>query len=528
MYKVLFVDDEPNICEGLKLIIDWESEGFGIAGVARNGSDALKQLESTAADIIITDVRMPEMSGIELVKKLNETRNGAKVIIISGFSEFEYAREALRYGVRNYILKPINRDMLESTVRSIKKELDHERINERSLKKQENFIREKLLVHLVKTGAWDQTDYDVGDWGKNLTDSTCCVSTVLLGDNRYADCTPREMKYDISKQIVKEIMGSTLEKHKCGYVFEPEQKDLLGALLYSGEYDMSYIKEVVLPELYTNIQHVTSGEMIIGLGNEAMSAAAIPESYRNSCRAAKWQGLVNGAGIAIYDNMEMDCDSDSAWDHSVLISKVRQCDDAGILHEMERLSRYADSLQQPNKALYSIMIGIFMELATMMNEIGGDLKTILDNEIDTGTVSANNDVLELVGFIEAACVKTAFHIKEKCGGFDHDVLNHIVQFVNCHYNTDLNLATLSNKFFLNQGYIGKLFKKHTGMGFVDYLNGVRMEKAAKLLEEGYLKTYEVCEEVGYKDLNYFYRIFKKFKGVSPAEYKKTIRMRKFS
>lgn len=528
MYKVLFVDDEPNICEGLKLIIDWESEGFGIAGVAFNGSDALKQLDTIAADIIITDVRMPEMSGIELVKKLNETHNRAKVIIISGYSEFEYAREALRYGVRNYILKPINREILKNTVRSIKKELDHKQTNELLLKKREEFIREKLLVHLVKTGAWEKTDYDSGDWGKNLTDSACCVAVVQFGGKRHAERNPSEMKYGISMRVVKEIMCSTLVKYKCGYVFETEEKDKLGALLYSGERGMRYIKEVVLPELYTDIRHVTTGDITIGLGNDAMSAAAIPESYRNGCRAANWQWLIGGAGMAFYDDMEMDVHSDSAWDHAVLISKVQQCDESGILHEMERLSYYADSLQEPNKALYSIMIGIFMELAAMMNEIGGDLKIILDNEIDAANVSAENGVLQLVAFIEAACVKTVSFIKEKGGGFDHDVLNHIVQYVNCHYNTDMNLATLSSKFFLNQGYIGKLFKKHTGMGFVDYLNGIRMEKAAKLLEEGFLKTYEVCEEVGYKDLNYFYRIFKKFKGASPAEYKKTTRMRIFT
>jgi two-component system response regulator YesN len=106
------------------------------------------------------------------------------------------------------------------------------------------------------------------------------------------------------------------------------------------------------------------------------------------------------------------------------------------------------------------------------------------------------------------------------------VLNDIVQYVNGNYNKDISLTTLSQKFFLNQGYIGKLFKKHTGMGFVDFLNKTRIEKAAKMLEEGYLKNYEISEEVGYRDLNYFYQIFKKIKGMSPVEYKKNIRTHK--
>lgn len=418
--------------------------------------------------------------------------------------------------------------MLENTVRSIKKELDHEQTNELQLIKREEFIREKLVVHLVKTGAWEQTDYDSGDWGKRLMDSVCCVSVVYFGSKRHASDrnSSEEAQNDMTKRTVKEIMCRTLDKHNCGYVFETEEKDKLGALLTNREHGIRYFKEVVLPELYTNIRHSAGGDIVIGLGNETMNAAALPDSYRNGSRAAKWQWLIRGAGIVFYEDMEMDFRSDSAWNHAPLISTVRQCDESGILLEMERLSRYADTLQEPNKALYSIMIGICMELAAMLNEIGGNLKDILDKEIDTGNVSAENGVWQLLAFIEEACVKTASHIKEKGIGFDHDVLNQIVQYVNGHYNKDLSLATLSSKFFLNQGYIGKLFKKHAGMGFVDYLNGIRMEKAAKLLEEGYLKTYEVCEEVGYKDLNYFYRIFKKFKGISPSEYKKTIRTQK--
>lgn len=527
MYKILFVDDEPNICEGLKLIVDWEREGFGIAGAVFNGSEALVQLDQTAADVIITDVRMPEMSGIELIKKLYEKKYPAKIIVISGYMEFEYAREALYYGVKNYILKPINREELENTVRLLKKELDHETTNELLQRKREEFVREKLFWELVKTGVWKKTDYEIGDWGRRLEEYSYSVLVVQFEQNESAgQDDPNEWKDGIPKQMIKAAIRDTIEKYECGYLFEPDEQNMLGALLYSREQNMNVLKETVMPELFKTISRAAKGMMIIALGNEAKSVAGIPESFRNSCRAIKWQRLMQGSGMTFYDDIEHVFHAECNWDHTVLLSKVQECDEAGILHELERLSQEAETLIQSDKALYSIMIHTFIELASMISESGGNAKSIIDIGSDADYVYADNSDQQLIEYIKAACIQTACYIKKKRGNFDHAVLNDIVQYVNGNYNKDISLTTLSQKFFLNQGYIGKLFKKHTGMGFVDFLNKTRIEKAAKMLEEGYLKNYEISEEVGYRDLNYFYQIFKKIKGMSPVEYKKNIRTHK--
>lgn len=413
MYKVLIVDDEATICKGLRVLIDWNKYGFEIAGEASNGLEALEQAESLRYDVIVTDIRMPEVDGLELIRRLKATKYSARIIILSGYKDFEYARAAIEYGVKNYVLKPIDEDVLISSLNDIRIEIEEELRNSTTIRESKSIVRDKVLEYIVKNGIRNNfTLKKTIETGVVLTADYFQICIIEAIDNNGEEVGSRTL---ISKNTAEEI----IYKYSSGYVFELEE-DKIGVLLCLSEQNSNQTN-ILVGEIFECLSKDTNSSITIAVGNKVLDYRDIPASYKNAEKALELKIFDGRSSIIYFDNIS-------------------------VLNQQ-------------------------------------------DNIVNAENNRSNRTIEE------------------------------IEKFVKEHYHEELSLVKLSKKYFMSPVYLGRLFKNTTGESFTDYVNQCRICSATKLLESDELMVCEISEKVGYKDINYFYKIFKGKKGITPSEYR---------
>lgn len=408
MYRVLIADDEIAICKGLSILIDWKAFGFEVVDYALNGLEAFEKIKEGKYDLVFTDIRMPEIDGIKLLRMIRENKYPCRIVILSGYKDFEYARSAVEYGAKNYILKPICEEILINTIIEIRHEIEEERIRWSSVQEGEQIIRQKLLKDLLEPGidcllAYNrciQTGLKL-DTGEYLI----CVAETEIAQNLLNQI---EEGYSQQTVVMRTIADCIAEKYQPCYAFATDDGKI--ALLFCSERsrDITEFKQA-LEELFRGIHSITNRNLTIAVGNWVIGAQGIQESYRNACKA-------------------LECKSNNGGDRII----------------------YFDELSK------------------------NDFNKIVDD---------------------------------------------VSHYVREHYYEELSLLTISKLYFINSVYLGRLFKHVTGVNFTDYVTNIRVEKAAKLLESDKYMVYEISEKVGYKDINYFYKLFKAKMDVTPTEYR---------
>lgn len=414
MYKVLIVDDEPAVCKGLGLLIDWKAYGFEVADYALNGLEAMEKIRAGKFDVVITDIRMPEVDGIELIKRIRELRVPCRLIILSGIKDFEYARAALEYGVESYILKPVGEEELIRTLTGIREEIEEELRKKISYRESERIIRQKVLTDLTKPGIDNYIAFKRGtEIGLTLDCESYRICIVEIDDFNELDCRTERF-------VIKNILEEIVQGDEMGYVFELED-NRFGILFCTGVVGGDRAVKHIVQELFDNIPKYSHKQVTIAIGSCVTGYAAIPESFRNARKTLE-RKLVGGGNRILHFE---ECEAGLGF--------------AAVM-EAEKIC--------PNKTV-----------------------------------------------------------------------DGIVKYVREHYFEELSLTTISKLYYMSPVYLGRLFKSITGVGFVEYVNHCRVEQAARLLESDELMVYEISEKVGYKDINYFYKVFKAKKGITPSEFR---------
>lgn len=528
MQKVLIADDEERICQLIEALVDWKALGMEVADIAHNGLEAAEMVDRLHPDILITDIRMPGCSGLELIERVKKKAPELEIIIISGYAHFEYAKSAIRFGVGEYLLKPINRTELVTTLESLKGKIegrrrekeDKEQLEQKSKNDVER-LRELLLERLQEQRE-EPLSFEILQKEYYLEMQPGCFQGIWLKID-----SPEDELGEEGKHIVIERSGKLLEsslRPKCFDMLCMEQEwgSYVGILNYaeSRQEEIRHILKDCLNQLESGKK--LYGEIFFSLaaGSIVTEPSGMGSSLREACVIVE-ERLVKGTGRFL----EYIPEGASALHEKNLPEKYLRI----ITHAVEILSE-----DEAEKALELLRAGIAevkdvrgCEVFELISTCGAlflsqvefkDRREVLQRFLSRCRQCGSQEILfRVLGQLQETYIKEL--LKQREG----DILRPIRQaklYIQNHYNEPITQEEVSGIVGLSSTYFSALFKKEEGEGFAKYLTSVRMEQAKILLRESTCSVTEICHRVGYNDLKHFVRIFEKATGLKPAAYRK--------
>lgn len=522
MYKVLLADDEILIRENIKKRIPWRDLGFELAASCENGKEAIECLKKENVDLVLTDICMPYVDGLEIARYVKEHMANAKVVIITGYDEFEYAREALEHHVFSYILKPITADELMETLRQVHGELDSERKNLKAHSLYENSVpvlRNQFLNQLVRGEI--QSSELASKLAEFHIDFPLSYNSVVI-------LLPRDSSRRNELYKAVEIMEAEYETKVLP--FEGNDGTLIMLLHQGREEKQRGAVRLRCRKLLDTIGQGTGMVFSCLIGPVAAQPFLLSDSYEKARGLAEFIYLERSDFV--YDWEEYDQQYfHPQWNlkkenleerliyavQSNLVDDIRQ-DIGSIRREYRDQWIGKTKIVMIYQNLMLAQMNRFEKFNMEDQEFFEKYQEIISGLYNYKYISdMEKAVLEF--FLAAAEL-----MNKKRSSYGEQQVKIALEYINTHYGDfELSLQKLCKNLAISVSYFSAIFKNYTGMTFIEALNKRRIEKAIELLENTSLKHYEIAEKCGYSDASYFGYTFKKLVGKSPRGYVKELR-----
>lgn len=505
MYKVMIIDDEEMIRWGIHDLLDWESEGFVFCEDGKDGKDGLGKLLTYRPDLALVDIKMPGIGGLELIQEAREAGYEGYFIILTGYAEFEFAKQAIRHGVKEYLLKPIEEEELLRCVRRVREELDQKEGERVYHSANENIAREELLRRIVlQMETREELEEKIERYQFSFEEKILCAAILTDRDmlTHKEDGKFREKvklflrdkelyseKMVMDNQIV--LVGSGLDYRTWVDLLSGRNEWLRkrfgeGLLIAVGHnvnqwYDLCYSYEFA--------KFMLEQEFLFG-HYDVLSISAIEQQQEN-----------------------VECPQQEQF---MLLIEVGDLD--GIRESVEKFEVYCRKNLMKEM---DIKIQIMYNLMTVRNSIEKKYGS-LDGQI-TELMEEMNRSEKLEILMELYCEV----FQDMCRQIGSDdaatVIKRMYYYMEKNYDQDLKVESFAKMFNYNSNYLGKIFRREMGDSFNNILDTIRIANAKRLLLETDMKVYQISEKVGYGNIDYFYLKFKKYVGISPKEYKKEMK-----
>ena len=535
MLKVFLVEDEVVMRNGIKNNIPWEKEGFEFVGEASDGELAYPLIKKEKPDILITDIRMPFMDGLELSRLVKKELPQIKIIILSGYNEFDYAKTAINIGVTDYLLKPISSAKLLEAVKKVGDMIEKEQDNARLIKRYEKEMEENILQEKHKL------------WGALASNRLSTIELLEKGQRLGIDFTASAYQVFLFKLMQEgDATGCSEELNRASEkvndlasgwerVLSFDRSPEGWAFLIKGESEeeVQETYQAARKELQELVDGYPKVEYFGGIGNVVHRIGDIQTSYKEAARAFSSRFFLDANQIA--DSAEMvkvQTEHDGKIDVSKMLSKKRE-------HELverffkngtvEEVDSFLDELfqgigeQNCKSLLYRqyVVMDLFFCASDFLENLEIGIENLPEecrdiNQIVEKAGNAEN-LRHQIGilFTETMQLRDG-HSKKKYS----KLLEDAKAFIDENYKHDeMSLNTVAAQVNISPSYFSTIFSSEVGQTFVEYLTHVRLEKAKELLMCSNMRTAEIGYEVGYKDSHYFSYIFKKVVGCSPKEYR---------
>ncbi|MBD3920263.1 response regulator transcription factor [Paenibacillus sp. PR3] len=507
MYKVLIVDDEPSIREGMTTLIEWEDYGFEVCGTAANGREALAKADELEPDLMLVDIRMPGINGLELIERIREKGGDCHFLILSGYSDFDYAKKAIGFRVDGYLLKPVDEKELCESLARIRDRLIEEKEHKRQQESEVAWRGEQLIASVVTGTAGDSLSEEL--WGP--------ISQRLELD--WTSFRVALIEADLSED--EESAGVGLLKSKWSRELDREQSFVFATEPYVGI--LLRADEQGEAQWHQELAKLLKDEKVplfISVGGKVNSFLDVRLSYEQAMEGMR-QRFVLGMGVIVQTDEAGENkqaiepgELDSYADQLFLAMDIGNKDSAFRTVEAiaERMAEARLDEETVKSSMAQMASVAFNKLAAANPKTftsAHSFAPIISDMIRQRSLQSL--ITHLNQAIEGTVRYSAEHSPET-------IIKQVEDFIRRHSSENLKLETIADLFNYNSSYLGKLFKTHTGEYFNTYLDKVRIEKAKELLAQG-LKVHQAAERVGYASVDYFHTKFKKYEGVSPSAFK---------
>jgi two-component system response regulator YesN len=521
MYRVLIVDDEPEIRLGLRLKVDWDDLGLTVAGEASNGVEALERLADEPFDIVIADMNMPVMNGVSLLEACHERYPYIRLLVITGYEDFQYARAAIRHQARDYLLKPVSREEMTAALRKIAQQLDEERKEQNEQKTVQwrlsqyyKEMKEHFIVHLVKEPleperivrdraklfeleAWDARSVRFLTAGLRERSERARAGAGTIGQLRL----PFEL---ICREFAASYPGQPPTFRDANY------PGLMHFILFDDESAVSAFAAALRDCITGQLKN----EPAIGIGQPVAGFRAWQEGYLSSLLA--WS-LEEG-------NIRLEPQEPSGG--SALMTE----DTAKLLRRFVakgELEAFGQTVRKELTRAFCKSQGHFVKLIFQLYLLLDSMAHAAGAQLDNGNqLWLRPDMVLGLDTVDKAAdflVRLGSRLHRGTAGgsdeADRSVIEAALQFIRDNYMVDLNLTMLAERFNYNPSYFSELFKSKVGKTFIQVLTEVRMAQAVRLLEETTLNLWDIAELTGFSNPSYFSAKFKRMYGMTPSEFR---------
>jgi two-component system response regulator YesN len=519
-YKVFFVEDEVVTREGIRDNVDWKASGFEFCGEAADGEMALPLLRTARPDVLITDIKMPFMDGLQLSKIVRERMPWVKIVILSGHDEFEYAQAAINLGVTDYLLKPVTVQKLQNVLQKLNVQLDQERKEQENLKKlqeqvEENraTLRERLLLKLV-VGTISPTEaIEKGQiLGLDLNDRYYLVVILKmeLGD--------RSEQFDYDEyQGVQRIVAGLAEKNPDIFILKRDWGDLVLIMKGSTAEYLEEERDLLLEEIKQEIAK-TRYQLTIGVGASKKRIADICKSFVEALVNIQNPTSENKPGsYQAVERLEL-LKVDKA-----AVEKYLRC---GVKVDFDEffnayIQPLGETALKSNLIKNYIFVDVVLATAKLVNELGGDIDLVVPELNSIETILYNIKTIEHLREQTYKILSSALVFRDsQTNGQYKNLIRQVKEYIEHHYtDPDLSLNEVSAQANLSASYFSVVFSQETCQTFKEYLTEMRINKAKELLRTTALRSSDIAYQVGYNDPHYFSSVFKKNTGLSPIEFR---------
>lgn len=522
MEKLFIADDEASIRDGLKCIIDWEELGFSLCGEASNGKDALSQILALQPGLVLLDVKMPGMHGTEVIRRAREAGFQGKCIILSGYSDFKYAQEAIKSGVRFYLTKPIDEDELIQTVTQIREELSKEEEHSSHFAQYKNRAKNVVLQELLH-GA---PESPLSEEDRRIFHLTADIYQIVVCEDFHSPSLTAPYTFAEMLQVT----------NRDNLIFDHLSTDGRDVVLLKGSHGLNKLGEFLERlEQGDSQEGSPMDSMFLAYGRPVCAVEDIHLSYGDAAALlARRFFCLPGQHTAGYDTLprtsenpspEYDATDSFTWDADAVADYAgRLTDSIGAYNRRMTV----DTLQEIELGLMTVPHAID-EIRLLLIDLYLQIKeNVTRNYPSAGSSFRNNS--EAIEYIHSRSYPYEIlrFLSEQfesamnaLGSSSKDtILADVLFYIDHNFSKNIKLESLAPLFGYNSAYLGKIFTKSVGESFNTYVDHKRIEYAQKLLLENRLKVYEIAEQTGYKNVDYFHKKFKKYVGMSPAEFRK--------
>lgn len=539
MYSLLIVDDEPLTREYMRLNVPSIHDSWTVAGEAEDGAEALEFMKKQKVDLVVTDIKMPVMDGLELCKTISQKYPGQKIIILSGYDEFAFAKEAILYGVNEYLLKPVVREDLKAALDNISKKLQSEKNGELAYKSLINLsidskahIAKKFLQSLINESAVEIKNLHplIYRMKISLMEGEGTILVLALDEETLIDSDLPVSDISIYGYILNQAAAEIVEKSNAGWVFLDSNENT--CVLISGE-DAEIVRQAcadTAASVNSFMKEHTHLEVTACTGMPINDILQLHQSYKAADLLLTYSLMPEKRHLYTYQDRDMNTKLKQTDEVIAAIKLLK----SGFMEKNEMncvlaLKRLADLIDCLNmKSVLRCGVYIIRNIQSLKTDCSPENIEVAMKLLKSFSNNNNQD------FTKNTVVKLYKGIiAQLSGSFSNDeaAMNHknflneesIVDqtkdYIYAHYSEPVSLALIAENIGISSSYLSQLFHKTVGETYIQFLTRVRMEQAAKLLR-AYPgeKISNICEKVGYMGVKHFTYVFKQYFNITPGEY----------
>lgn len=526
MIRVVIADDEPHFRVYMQNIIAWEEEGFEVCAVCRNGKEVLHAVEKYSPEILLLDINMPGMDGLTLGEIAKEQDTDIKIVFITGYSEFEYARKALQLGAVEYIIKPFSKEELMEIMRKIKLRIQQQNQAQSQRNIELQIVQEEILkkwICGISEKEKDKFEADLKRIGIEFRQDYYLVQ-VLEIDAITSIWNNREdielWKFAI-KNILDEIMDSQKWQHIsfCGY----EERIISVLNLPSDEYEKRTWKDCY-GKVQEQIEKYLKGTISIGSGTLVHGIEAVGETYRNALIALEEKFFKGNGCFVLYGDVTEKNNEANIYRlelYDCLLKNLRKGDFEQIEELLAELEKEIQREHLSSEYIYFMLSGMMSVCLSYVSEMNGDIQSIGGGNSPYTEMYKASSLEQCIQYLKSTFKKVIAEYQSQSTSSKRkkEITERVCEFIKKNYSdSQLTVESIAESVFLDTSYIRRVISSQLSCTVSDLISEVRMTEAAKMMKETDYPIALIAEKVGYNEPGYFSRCFKKYYGITPRQF----------
>ncbi|WP_223589376.1 response regulator transcription factor [Neobacillus bataviensis] len=523
--KVLIVDDEKHVRDGIKLLGEWEKNGIKETFEAGNGEEAIQLIKKIKPEIIFSDMKMPKMDGTQLLEWIKDNQPNSKTIVVTGYDDYHYMRKALHFGSVDYLLKPIDPEILNQTLEKAVMEWKKEEADRKKKESSSQLInqmkpvyRDRKLTQFLNGDNMKEDDYQ--EFGFHLSQNYLVALVKINGKTIETFQGDRDLTYFTILNVINEI----LLENDCGIGFRYLSNK--GEIVIIFWKKFQYIDEL-LAQIYHSLRNALNVSCPIAIGKPVQKSTKMLDSYQHAKQVLLNSNILERNEKRVYREDVLQIDAlRNLMAYSSSVDLAVQAGEIEAFHEVIRQieSDYTENgylslsqlLQFENE--YLVISRKWFKTYNLLFKASENIEKRVGSFFDEHGAFQLEEYKqrkkrEISNFLKK--------VKRSTQQKNSNIIYDIEKYLQANFDQDVKLQEISDHFYISREYISRKFKQEFNVNISDYIVRIRMERAKALLKNRQLKIYEIAGMIGYQDDKYFRKVFKKVEGVTPNEYRES-------